>query len=142
MLSGGGARAAVVATWAIKTIVGRAAIVRTVVPSTQHIAPNRTKRAGLHPRAYPYTMVLSDGSTVKAWSSSPDTPKVVRMQEDVKNQVPFVLETGNIIDLTGNVAKFERRFNAEPVFKVPDSGSGDATQQAPWESDDDDDDGW
>ena len=31
-------------------------------------------------------------------------PKVVRLQEDIKNQVPYVLETGNVIDLTGNVS--------------------------------------
>eukprot|EP00037_Helgoeca_nana_P033060 m.416472 g.416472 ORF g.416472 m.416472 type:complete len:155 (+) comp29990_c0_seq1:236-700(+) len=117
---------------------------RAAVPSWNVAAPApfRTKRTGLHPRAYPYTMVLSDGSTVKAWSSCPETPKVVRLQEDIKNQVPFVLETGNIIDLTGNVARFERRFNSDVRGKDTE---GDAEPvRAPWEVDDDDedDDGW
>eukprot|EP00035_Acanthoeca_spectabilis_P016681 m.345682 g.345682 ORF g.345682 m.345682 type:complete len:151 (+) comp16560_c3_seq1:290-742(+) len=104
----------------------------------------RTKHSGLHPRAYPYTLILSDGSTVQAWSSCPETPKVLRLQEDVRNQVPFVLETGNFIDLTGNVARFEAKF-ADKSFASVARGSDDEADDGkggarpPWEADDDDD---
>eukprot|EP00041_Stephanoeca_diplocostata_P004430 m.45048 g.45048 ORF g.45048 m.45048 type:complete len:128 (-) comp15109_c0_seq1:366-749(-) len=119
-----------------RLFIRAASVVRTSIQ-------RRYKRAGLHPRLREITLILSDGSTVKTSTSFQALPTHVQLHEDIKNQVPFVKTQGSIIDKSGQIAKFERRF-ARKEFVIPDAvsaPSGGKTTSAA-DDDEDDDDWW
>eukprot|EP00042_Codosiga_hollandica_P022741 m.86162 g.86162 ORF g.86162 m.86162 type:complete len:102 (-) comp50907_c0_seq2:73-378(-) len=85
-------------------------------PCALTLSAVRHYKKGIHPRMYDVQVIYTNGATDTVRRTKPMDP--IRLTEDVYNSAPWVTDPNLVVDQSGQLSKFKKRYGGS-TFKVP-----------------------